>query len=156
MPGESSPFAEIRPLKDTAALYDLRGRVLRAGRPPEESRFAGDEADDTVHLGAFAGERCVGVVSLLRERPDQQERPVRPEMRLRGMAVEPEMQGRGVGAALLRHAQRLADAAGLDLWCNARASAVGFYERHGWVREGDPFDVPPIGLHYVMRRRREN
>lgn len=147
---ESSPFVEIRPFPDTAVLYDLRGRVLRAGRPPEESRFPGDEAEDTVHLGAFAGERCVGVVTLLRERPDL------PEMRLRGMAVEPEMQGRGVGAALLRHAERLADAAGLDLWCNARASAVGFYERHGWVREGEPFDIPPIGLHYVMRRRRQS
>ena len=38
-----------------------------------------------------------------------------------------------------------------SLWCNARLHAVGFYERQGWKVEGDEFDVPDIGPHFVMR-----
>ena len=144
---------ELRGEAERAALYDLRARVLRRGRPPEESRFPGDEAEGTAHLGAFAAGRCVGVVTLLRE-PQGTGAP--REMRLRGMAVEPEMQGRGVGAALLRRAHEMAAGAGLEIWCNARMSAVGFYEKQGWTREGEPFDIPAIGPHTVMRWRSED
>ncbi len=124
-----------------AALYDLRARVLRPDRPPEDSRFPGDDAPATVHLGAFVDGKCVGVASLFAERG----------IRLRGMAVEPDRRGQGVGAALLRHIQQGAAERGQDLWCNARASAVGFYEKLGWKTEGDVFDLPLIGPHYVMR-----
>ena len=122
-------------------LNDLRARVLRPGRPPEESRFAGDDAPTTTHLGAFLGARCVAVASLYDEQG----------MRLRGVAVDPEMRGRGAGSALVRRAQAMAAEAGRGLWCNARASAAGFYERLGWAEDGEPFDLPHIGAHYVMR-----
>ena len=134
----------IRLLKDPeerAALYDLRGRVLRPGRPPEDSHFPGDDAPTTVHWGAFIDEQCVGVASLFAERG----------VRLRGMAVEPHWRGQGVGAALLHPIQRMAAQNGQNLWCSARVSAVDFYEKLGWKTEGDVFDVPLIGPHYIMR-----
>lgn len=127
---------------DRECLYDLRGRVLRPGRPPEASRFPGDGAPGTVHLGAFLeGERCVGIASLY----DNQ------GIQLRGMAVAPGHQGRGIGAALVREAQRRARESGRGLWCNARVSAVGFYQKMGWQIDGDRFDIPDVGPHYVMR-----
>jgi GNAT superfamily N-acetyltransferase len=135
---------EVRPLRganERACLYDLRARVLRPGRPREESRFAGDDDPATVHLGAFLDGRCVGIATLVQEHG----------LRLRGMAVEPKLQGRGIGAALVRHVQQIAAQAGQDLWCNARTSAAGFYRKLGWVVEGDVFDIPAIGPHYVMR-----
>ena len=134
---------DVRPLgpDERAVLHDLRGRVLRPGRPPDESRFPGDDAPTTMHLGAFLADRCVAVASLYDEQG----------MRLRGVAVEPALQGRGAGAALVRRAQEAAAAAGRGLWCNARASAAGFYEKLGWARDGEPFDLPHIGAHHVMR-----
>ncbi len=138
--GAEEPGVPLHGAGERACLYDLRARVLRPGRPPEESRFAGDDDPDAVHLGAFVRGRCVGVATLL---PDG-------GLRLRGMAVEPDLQGRGIGAALVRRAQETAARAGQDLWCNARASAAGFYRKLGWVTEGGA-DVPGIGPHYVMR-----
>lgn len=138
---------EIRHLNQINALapvYDLRARVLRPGQAPEKSRYADDEHPDTIHLAAFSNKQCVGVATLLRENG----------VRLRGMAVEPSLQNKGVGAAILRHAQQIAQAANEDLWCNARASAVGFYQKLGWVIEGNAFDIPTVGQHYVMRWRR--
>ena len=132
---------------DQSALLDLRARVLRPGQPVERSRFAGDDDPRAVHLGAFRGERCIGVASLLPEGgPDA--------LRLRGMAVEPEARGRGIGAALLTEIHRIAVERGRDLWCNARLAAVGFYEKAGWTVEGDVFELPDIGPHYVMRWKR--
>ncbi|HUS14856.1 MAG TPA: GNAT family N-acetyltransferase [Chloroflexia bacterium] len=131
-------------LDDMEPVYQLRAEVLRPGAPPEESRYPSDRDPDTVHLGAFVGGRCVGVASFYRENG----------IRLRGMAVEPERQGQGIGAALIRHGEYLAVAQGQDLWCNARDSAIGFYERLGWVVEGQGFDFPGHGPHHVMRWRR--
>jgi GNAT superfamily N-acetyltransferase len=130
---------------DTPALHDLRLRVLRPGRPPEAAVFPGDDAPTTVHLGAFdADGRCLGIATLVHNNG----------LQLRGMAVEPAAQGTGVGAAVLEGVHRTAAEEGFtELWCNARVSALGFYERHGWVREGEVFDIPDVGPHYVMRRR---
>jgi predicted GNAT family N-acyltransferase len=67
------------------------------------------------------------------------------------MATVPSWQGRGAGssvlACLLAH---VAAAGGGLLWCNARLTATGFYERAGMVRTGEPWDEPEIGLHVAM------
>ncbi len=129
---------------DEAVLLDLRARVLRPGQPPERSRFIGDDDPNSVHLGAFVAGRCVGVASLLPE----------AGLRLRGMAVEADARGTGIGTALLTRVHQIAEERGQDLWCNARKAAVGFYQKHGWTIEGDEFSIPDIGPHYVMRWRR--
>ena len=36
------------------------------------------------------------------------------------------------------------------MWCNARVGARSFYERAGLAVHGEPFDVPPIGMHLLM------
>ncbi len=122
-------------------LYDLRAALLRPGKPIAESHYPADHAPGTMHLGAFQQGRCVGIASLYRENG----------LRLRGMAVAPELRGNGVGAMLIREAQRTALELRLGLWCNARDSAIGFYEKLGWMAEGEGFDVPGIGPHHVMR-----
>ncbi|MPZ11620.1 MAG: GNAT family N-acetyltransferase [Kiloniellaceae bacterium] len=82
------------------------------------------------------------------------------QWRLRGMASEPALQGRGLGGQVLDFgiaeiARRLA-AAGEDsaaLWCNGRSGAQGFYERHGFTPVGDVFETPGTGPHCVFWRR---
>lgn len=131
-------------------IRDLRHRVLRPSQPVEATVYPGDDLPTTAHLGAFDGERLVGIASLYDEA-----RPDGPAggWRLRGMATEPDVRGYGFGAAVLAAAvEHVAARGGRELWCNARATAIGFYRRAGFDVVSDEFDVPGIGPHVVMAR----
>ena len=124
--------------------------MLRPGQGFEQTAYPGDDLEDTVHLGAFAGDRLVGIASLYRE-----PRPGGPPggWRLRGMATDADVRGAGFGAALLAASvDHVAAAGGDELWCNARGSAIAFYRRAGFDVVSDEFDVPGIGPHVVMVR----
>jgi GNAT superfamily N-acetyltransferase len=59
--------------------------------------------------------------------------PTDEGVQLRGMAVDPGAQGTGVGRLLVEAAVERLRAAGVTrMWCNARDTAVPFYERLGW------------------------
>lgn len=113
--------------------------------------YPGDDAVDSVHFGAFAGEVLVGVGSLYlqsceRFAEDQ-------AWRLRGMAVAEKWRSGGIGSELLRRCLEHATARGGRLfWCQARPPAVLFYQRHGLEIYGEAFDVPGIGPHLLMAR----
>lgn len=128
---------------DMPALYILRLEVLRPGMPPEAAIFPSDDAHTTVHIGAFMKDgRCVGIATLVEN----------DGLQLRGMAVDPTLQGHGIGTAILKLAYQVAAEQGRDsIWCNARTSASGFYTKQGWLRECDEFDIPTVGPHYKMR-----
>jgi GNAT superfamily N-acetyltransferase len=171
---------DLRITRITAAqTYPLRQSVLRAGLPAEACVFEADEAPTTTHLGAWRGERLIGIATLMREPipsgadgradpdaseiqeardrsgtthdlPTQQMRDY-PAVRLRGMAVSPDARGKGVGAALLHACFDYARRSGAHLlWCNARTPAKRFYERHGLAAVGDPFNIPTAGPHVRM------
>ena len=72
---------------------------------------------------------------------------------LRGMATLPEVRGLGYGAALVRSGcSYVASHHGTKLWCDARETAAGFYNKMGFKIKGNRFDIPPTGLHYRMWR----
>jgi len=126
----------------------LRQRELRPNQAYEETAYPGDDLAETVHLGAFDGERLVGIASLYCE--DRLDAP-NPGWRLRGMATAADVRGAGFGAALLAACvEHVAASEGAELWCNARMTAVGFYRRAGFEVVSDEFDVPGIGAHVVM------
>ena len=130
---------EVRPLRHT---------VLRPGQAFEETRYPGDDAG--LHLGAFDGDRLVGIASLYQE--DRAGGPA-GGWRLRGMATDAGVRGAGFGAALLADCvEAVAAAGGTELWCNARLAAMGFYRRAGFEVVSEEFDVPGIGAHVVMTR----
>jgi GNAT superfamily N-acetyltransferase len=67
------------------------------------------------------------------------------------MAVDPQRQGEGVGRRLLAAVEaRALGELGLEgLYCHAQETAVGFYQRQGWVAE--PGDFMEVGLpHRLM------
>jgi len=127
----------------------LRHRILRPGQDLEATVYPGDSDPDTVHLGAFDGDRLVGITSLYHEA-----RPGRSGgWRLRGMAVEGRARGRGFGVALLAACvDHVTATGGAEIWCNAREGAVGFYRRSGFEVVGEEFDIPGLGCHVVMAR----
>jgi GNAT superfamily N-acetyltransferase len=132
-------------------ILDLRHRILRAGLPRDTARFAGDEDAETRHLAAVdGGGRIIGCLSLLL-RPWQDQ----PAWQLRGMAVDADEQRRGVGRSLLTAAERevLGDGRLRLIWCNARESAIGFYQKGGWQIASEPFIIAVAGVHRRMTRR---
>lgn len=67
------------------------------------------------------------------------------------MAVEPSLQGTGLGSRLLDAVvERCRDAGAEVVWADGRDSALGFYRRHGWSVEGDGYDKVGIPHHTVV------
>jgi GNAT superfamily N-acetyltransferase len=141
---------------EPAETFQLRQRVLRPHQRPEEMALPGDDDPDTAHFGARREDgRLVGTASIRRETPSWA--PGRADAwRLRGMATEPQLRSRGIGAAVLAAVfDHLAARGGGLLWCHARLAAVEFYRRGGLVTRGEPWDEPEIGPHVVMWRELE-
>jgi GNAT superfamily N-acetyltransferase len=130
-------------------IVDLRHRVLRAGLPRDAAIFPGDGDSTTVHLAAKNGEKIVGCATM-RVNPWEG----KPACQVRGMAVDPAYQGRGIGARLLVEAERIALGQGIYLiWANARTPASHFYVQNGWEVVSEMFEIPSAGPHYKMIRR---
>jgi GNAT superfamily N-acetyltransferase len=127
--------------------FGLRQRVLRPGMPAEDSHYPRDQDRSSGHFAAYVEHRVVGVASVFAEA----ESTGPGVWRLRGMAVDPDHQGGGVGTALLERVRDFVRRAGGGLlWCNARVSAEGFYVAAGFVAVGQPWEEPAIGPHIRM------
>ncbi|ONH26599.1 GNAT family N-acetyltransferase [Pseudofrankia asymbiotica] len=143
--------AQVR-LERTAAeaTLPLRQRVLRPHQTVHDVAFPGDDEADSAHVVAvLADGTVVGAVSVLREPAPWGA----AGWRLRGMATDEAMRGRGIGARLLAAVlDHVRDHGGGLLWCNARVRAVPFYERGGLRTRGEVREEPGIGPHVVMWR----
>jgi GNAT superfamily N-acetyltransferase len=140
---------EVRPIS-AAAARPLRAAVLRPGQSPEQQRYPGDKSPEAYHVGAFAAGALVGIASIYHEaQPGEADLGA---WRLRGMAVSPDHQGRGLGRQLIEacieHAYRHK---GSQIWCLGRTSAAPFYRALGFALLGAEFDLPESGPHYVMQ-----
>jgi GNAT superfamily N-acetyltransferase len=131
---------EIRKITadDTLAI---RHQVLWPGKSADFVRVAEDE--DAHHFGSFADEELVSVISLF---PDQD------SMRFRKFATIHTFQNKGLGSKLLeyvisysRHQQYKM------LWCDARSSALAFYERFGFEKFSEPFFKEHIGYYKIRK-----
>jgi predicted GNAT family N-acyltransferase len=148
--GSTSGPVDVRtvPAADTRPLRHL---VLRPGQPAESTVYPGDDDPDTRHLAAFVDGQLVGIASIYREARSGAD--IVPGWRLRGMATSGEARGKGVGRALLSACLlHVAAEGGGEVWCNARAEALGFYAAAGFEVVGEEFEIPDIGPHRVMRR----
>jgi predicted GNAT family N-acyltransferase len=129
--------------------YALRRAVLRPDGG--EVTWAGDEDPATFHLAARSTDgRVVGVVRFSPARCPWRGDVAAP-WQLRGMATDPAVRGGGTGRALLLDGlARVAERGGDLVWCDARTTASGFYERMGFTVVTEPFDKPGIGPHVGM------
>ena len=135
-----------------ADTYPLRLKVLRPGGEEEDVHFANDRLAGSFHLGVHIGEHRICVGSFYPE--SHPELTGWKQYRLRGMATHPDFQGQGAGGKLMAFALDHLKAQHADrLWCNARIKAVPFYERSGLSIESEAFEIPGIGIHYVMSRK---
>lgn len=130
-----------------AQCLALREALLRK---PLGLSVTGDElADDARrrHFCALADGAVIGSVSL---------KPLGAHtLHLKQMAVAADWQGQGIGARLLAHAEAWARSQkhGVII-LNARLGAEGFYAKHGYALQGEPFEENTIP-HVRMTKRLE-
>ncbi len=135
---------QIRRIELSQTL-SIRRRVLWPDRSPSDILYPEDLEADTFHLGAFddSGE-LLGIATLYHD--------VESTWRLRGMGVLPDNQGGGIGTRLVDASiDELRALGATQVWCNARLAVTGFYQRMGWKIEGEEFEIPGVGGHFVMR-----
>ena len=129
--------------------HALRGAILRPDGG--EITWAGDEAPATFHLAARAPDGAVVGVVRFSPTPCPWRPGAEAPWQLRGMATDPAVRGSGAGRALLAEGLARVAARGGDLvWCDARVTAAGFYERMGFTVVTGEFDKPGIGPHVGM------
>jgi GNAT superfamily N-acetyltransferase len=125
-----------------AETRGLRRAILRPH--DSEETLAEHEPDAAFALGAFQREELIAIGFIA---PDG----TPGSWRIRGMATVAHARGEGVGSAvltgLLEHAL---DAGATRVWCNARTSARSLYERAGFLVVSEEFEIPGIGMHFVM------
>jgi GNAT superfamily N-acetyltransferase len=130
----------------------LRVEVLRKGTPATDCNYPEDLYPDIVHFGIIHEGVAVATSSwFMKECP---EKPGVTAIQLKGMAVTDELQGEGLGALLIDAGMALAKERGATIaWARARDSAMGFYERLGFVSTGDGFiDGPTAMPHHIVVR----
>ncbi len=93
----------------------------------------------------FEGERIVGLIETVQQDD---------ELMIVNVAIEPDCQGKGFGTRLMRHAEQLAEAAGLRatrLYTNKlMAENIALYERLGYVFEKETHhDLGTVAVHMV-------
>lgn len=116
---------QIRP----ELTWYLRQQVLYPAQKLYEMEM--DEDQDGIHFGAFTDNKLVGIVSLFQKGSDFQ---------FRKFAVDKDYQGKGIGNELLSYITDFAKAeGGKRIWCNARLSATGFYDKNGFYHTGQFF-----------------
>lgn len=131
--------------------YPLRQLMLVPSKELKKAKFENDDDEDiSFHLGAFKDGKLVSVASFFYER-----NPIFADLhqyQLRGMATLPECQGQGLSSELLSSAFPIIKQNFCTLlWCNARVSAVGFYEKVGFKKFNDEvFEIDDIGPHVLM------
>ena len=124
---------------------ELRFRVLREPLGFTRADVTVDGEHDSLHLVALDAGRVVGCVMLTPKS--------RTLGKLRQMAVDPSRQGTGLGRAVVLHLEGELRARGYEeVVLSARAHAIGFYEKLGYLAEGDLFLEVRL-QHRLMRKR---
>ena len=125
-------------------MVHLRNEILRR---PLGLQFTPEELEkekEEILIGAFEEEKMLGCCMLIMEAANS--------VRLRQMAVLNNLQGKGIGRALMQFAENIARDRGFHkITMHARKTAVGFYEKLGYRISGQEFEEVTIP-HYIMEK----
>lgn len=103
-----------------------------------------EKEKDDIFIGAFDEDRIIGCCILTPQ--------IESRVQLRQMAVLPVLQGRGIGAAIIRFAEEEARKRNFKiLMMHARDPVVEFYRKCGYTVEGEPFQEVGMG-HRTMQK----
>lgn len=133
-----------------AETRPLRHSILVPHFTAEQLVYPGDEAKDSLHVGAFVAGELAGIATIHRRPPPGDDRDT--GWQIRGVATVPAHRGLGLATAMVEaciaHAR---GCAGTLVWCEARIRAANVYFRLGFQQVGPPFELPHIGTHLLMK-----
>lgn len=117
---------------DYQKTLELRTKILRAplGKQLTKNDLEGEESQ--LHFGIFDSENLVACVVI---------KPVVKDIgKLRQMAVDNSVQGKGVGKFIIEKTEDILLTKGIhSIEMAARQTAIGFYQNLGYSKVGDPF-----------------
>ena len=120
---------------------DILRKPLKLTLTPEEL----EKEKDEILIGAFEEEKMLGCCMLIIVDHST--------VRLRQMAVLNNLQGKGIGRALMQFAENIARDRGFKkIIMHARKSAAGFYEKLGYQVNGAEFLEVTLP-HYEMQKK---
>ena len=123
--------------------------ILRPGQEIQTVTYANDESEDSGHFAIVCGGEVAAVGSVLRDSLPSDDKP--RAWRLRGMATYPNFQRQGFASVLVQTCIEHAAKQGAEvIWCNARSHVTELYEKFGFSKHGEEFEIPEAGLHYMM------
>lgn len=126
-------------------MINLRMDILRK---PLGLSFTQEELNkekEDILIGAFEDDEILACCLLTKTEPKT--------LRLRQMAVQNNLQGKGIGASMMNFAETVARDKGFKkLTMHARKTALGFYEKLGYKVTGDEFLEVTIP-HYMMEKK---
>ncbi len=131
--------------KEYEQMVQLRYEILRK---PLKLSFQKEELEKEKHdilIGAFEEDKMLGCCIL--------KRVDKTCVRLRQMAVQNNLQGKGIGASMMNFAENVARDHGYKkIMMHARKTAIGFYEKLGYTATGKEFTEVSIP-HIVMEKK---
>jgi GNAT superfamily N-acetyltransferase len=126
-------------------MIQLRNDILRKPLGLTFQKEELEKENDDILIGAFEDDKMLGCCMLIETEPGT--------VRLRQMAVLNNLQGKGVGRALMQFAENIARDRGYKkITMHARKTATGFYEKLGYNISGGEF-VEVTLPHVVMEKR---
>ena len=130
--------------KEYLQMVKLRDDILRKPLGLGFTQQELEKEKDNMLIGAFEDDEMLGCCMLVEKNPEI--------VRLRQMAVLNDLQGKGIGRALMNFAENLARDRGYKIISmNARKNVVGFYEKMGYKVASKEFIEITIP-HYVMEK----
>lgn len=125
-------------------IVDLRDEILRKPLGLSSSSEELDLEKDYIHVAGFVGGLLCATVMLI---------PKLDELIMQRVAIREDFQGKGIGSAMMSFIEKYAKEHGFkSIYCHARDTAVPFYEKNGYIVEGDSFFEIGI-IHYAMRKK---
>lgn len=122
-----------------ADVLPIRHQVLWPSKPMSFCAVEGDE--HATHYGAYIDDRLVCVASVYVEEK---------QARLRKFATLQEYQGQGVGSKVIEHIIKDLQADQVSyFWCDARTTALGFYQRFEMQVEGVEFQKSGVSYYKI-------
>lgn len=135
-------------LLSVGETLDLRNRILRNNAGEEFAHFDEDSLPGVFHVGYQTENQVVCTATFI---PVCRAEFEGKGFQLRGMATDANFSGTGCGTAVIKFAISFLHERNVDyIWCNARKTAVEFYEKLGFTVTSNEFMIENIGIHLQM------